>query len=469
MKREPKTKNLDSPGIRTEKTSKSCNYKYDPYSRPLPAELFNVGYPEPPSMNPLFNNNNENVPHVVQFQPISNFSMNCNYQNFARGTKPTLNSRFSTITSYDPNNSGMYNPFNMSTPWNPNLINMGCHIPVSSIYSQCTTMNQHQKWRIIKTGSATLMNTPNFNSQHDAKMLRVSTTSSKIDKETIINIMFRRTSREKHMIAVQYYNLYNETLASRFKVKIKGKLYKVLKLVMECEIQRNVKDLYKALEKEAIDNAIIIEIFCGKSKQYIMELKELYKEKYGKSIREIIRERTDSGYQRFLLGLVKGERDQGALNLDHVEEDVERLHNDGKGIHKLEDEKFLLDILYKRSFEHINMVINRYQNLVHKDIIRVIKEWFYGDLKVMLLMFFDYLNSPSYYFSKLLKNYLEDFEDNEEEIIRIFLNRAEVDLEIIQQEFNENNSKTLEHQLAASSIGSLRQIFLTMLGHAIDD
>lgn len=271
------------------------------------------------------------------------------------------------------------------------------------------------------------------------------------------------------MIAVQYYNLYNETLALRFKTKIKGKLYKVLKLVMECEIQRNVKDLHKAFEKETIDNAVIIEIFCGKNKQYIIELKELFKEKYGKSIRDIIRERTDSGYQRFLIGLIKGERDQEPININLVEEDVSRLYNGGKGIHKLEDEKFFLDILYKRSFEHINLVINRYQNSIHKDIIRIIKEWFYGDLKDMLLMFFDYVNSSSYYFSKLLKNYLEDFEDHEEEIIRILLNRAEIDLETIQQEFNENNPKTLEHLLATSSIGSLRQIFLTMLGHGIDD
>uniref|UniRef100_A0A0K0EKV9 Annexin n=1 Tax=Strongyloides stercoralis TaxID=6248 RepID=A0A0K0EKV9_STRER len=469
MKNESIFNSLNSPGIHTEKTSKSCNYKYDPYSRPLPSDFFNMKHPEPTGGNSFLKKGNNNYSQMFQFQPVDGHPLNYNYEHFIRISKPPLCNKFSTITSYEPHHPGMYDPFNMTTPWNFNLPGMGCPIPVSSVYSQCTTMNQHQKRKTTKIKSATLVSTPNFNSQFDAKMLRVATTSTKIDKETIINIMFRRTSREKHMIAVQYYNLYNETLALRFKSKIKGKLYKVLKLVMECEIQRNVKDLYKALEKETIDNAVIIEAFCGKNKQYITELKELYKEKYGKSVRDIIRERTDSGYQRFLIGLIKGERDEGPVNMDLVEEDVSRLYSNGKGIHKLEDEKFFLDILYKRSFEHINIVINKYQNSIHKDIIRIIKEWFYGDLKDMLLMFFDYVNSPSYYFSKLLKNYLEEFEDHENEIIRILINRAEIDLETIQQEFNENNPKTLEHLLSSSSIGSLRQIFLTMLGHSIDD
>uniref|UniRef100_A0A0N4ZV64 Annexin n=1 Tax=Parastrongyloides trichosuri TaxID=131310 RepID=A0A0N4ZV64_PARTI len=440
--------------------------QYDPYSRPMPSDVFSVGNHEHINTNPFLLKNKCNM---VPYPPPMNYSMyGSTYNGIFRGGKPPILNKLSTISTYEPRYATMYDPFNMSTPWNPNLSTMGQQ-GLSSVYSQCTTMNQYQKWRSTKTGSATLTPSLNFNSHYDAKMLRVATTSSKIDKETIINIMFRRTSREKHMIAVQYYNLYNETLASRFKAKVKGKLYKVLKLIMECEIQRNVKDLYKALEKDEIDNAIIIESFCGKNKQSIEEVKDLYREKYGKSIKDIIRERTDSGYQRFLLGLIKGERDQGPIDNNIVEEDVKRLYNGGKGIHRLEDEKFFIDILYKRSFEHIKVVINKYQNSIHKDISRIIKEWFYGDLKDMLLMFFDYVNSPSYYYSKLLQNKLEDFEDHEDEIIRIFVNRAEIDLETIQQEFNENNSKTLEHLLTLSSIGSLRLIFLTMLGHSIDD
>uniref|UniRef100_A0AC35TJE2 Annexin n=1 Tax=Rhabditophanes sp. KR3021 TaxID=114890 RepID=A0AC35TJE2_9BILA len=386
------------------------------------------------------------------------------------GMGPYGGSHLNSMSSYN-GGDGTFNPFHMSSPWNQTSAAFACSNIGSSVYSQATTVmtTLMKKDKIVKFDKATLGASEGFDSKGDARMLRVATTASKVDKETVIKIMLRRTTRERHLIGVQYFNLYNQTLANRFKLKVKGKLYKVLKMLMECPRQKNVKDLHKALSGNCIDNALVIEMFWGKSKAMIDEVKDQYKEKYGKTVKEVIKEKSDSGYQRFLLGLIKGDRDEGALNEELVEEDVFRLYKGGEGIDGMEDEKFFLDLLAKRSYTHLTSLISKFQKLINKDIVRIMKELFVTEVREILVMFFENLSSQPCFYAKLLKEKFDDFEDHEDEVLRLLLARSEIDLEQICSEFNEISTTKIEAVVCSNSMGSLKMMLLTVLGMMMDD
>ena len=96
------------------------------------------------------------------------------------------------------------------------------------------------------------------------------------------------------------------------------------------------------------------------------EFKQFFRQKYETSLVDFIKGDTSGNFEKILVLALEGMRSTTVEN-DKIDSDVERLYKAGEGRWGT-DESAFTEILTSRSFEHLQLVAQRYRELHHNKI-----------------------------------------------------------------------------------------------------
>uniref|UniRef100_V9KFF0 Annexin n=1 Tax=Callorhinchus milii TaxID=7868 RepID=V9KFF0_CALMI len=306
-----------------------------------------------------------------------------------------------------------------------------------------------------------------FQPEVDVKALRKAmkgfATVSGTDEDTIIDIVTRRSNAQRQQLRQQFKSQLGRDLMADLKSELGGNLGRVILALMMPPEQFDAKQLRKAIEGVGTDERALIEILTTKTNTEINRLREAYTEGYHRSLEEDIESDTSGHFQRLLVSLVQGNREEGDADLTRAMEDAKVLSGAGDDDSDSMESKFI-SVLCTRSFPHLKRVFQDYIKLTNRDIEQTIRNDISGDLRNSLYAIVRCIKNKPVFFADRLYKSMKGAGTDDKTLIRIMVSRSEIDLLNIRKEFKDMFDISLHACIEGDCSGDYSRVLLTLCG-----
>lgn len=303
-----------------------------------------------------------------------------------------------------------------------------------------------------------------FNPQEDAAKLRKAMKGLGTDEDAIIEVLAQRTIAQRQQIKLDYKTAFGKDLISDLKSEISGNFEQVVLGLMMTPVMYDIHELKKAIKGAGTDEGCLIEILASRNNREIQQIVALYKKEFGKSLEDDIAGDTSHMFQRVLVSLATGNRDEGNdVNDEQAKADAKALYEAGEKQWGT-DEVAFLTILCIRNPTHLRRVFEEYKQIANKDIENSIKGEMSGSLENALLAIVKNIkNQPAYFAERLYKS-MKGVGTDDNTLIRVMVSRCEVDMLDIRQEFQRIYGKSLYSFIKGDCSGDYKKILLQLCG-----
>ncbi|KAM9312675.1 annexin A4 [Gastrophryne carolinensis] len=304
----------------------------------------------------------------------------------------------------------------------------------------------------------------NFNAADDVQKLRAAMKGAGTNEDVIIDIIANRTLAQRQEIKIAYKTSVGKDLEDDLKSELTGNFEKVIIGLLTPYILYDVEELKKAMKGAGTDEGCLIEILASRSTEEIRNINAAYKLKYDKSLEDDICSDTSFMFQRVLVALAAGGRDQG----DHVDDalakkDAQELYEAGEKKWGTDEVKFLT-ILCTRNRKHLLKVFEEYKKVSKKELEASIKSEMSGHLEDALLAIVKCTRSRPAYFAERLYKSMKGLGTDDNTLIRVMVSRCEIDMLEIRSEFKKAYGKSLHSFIKGDCSGDYRKVLLKLCG-----
>eukprot|EP00252_Welwitschia_mirabilis_P023335 TRINITY_DN656_c0_g1_i1.p1 TRINITY_DN656_c0_g1~~TRINITY_DN656_c0_g1_i1.p1 ORF type:complete len:315 (+),score=55.67 TRINITY_DN656_c0_g1_i1:240-1184(+) len=298
---------------------------------------------------------------------------------------------------------------------------------------------------------------------HDAETLRKAFEGWGTNEKLIIEILGHRTAAQRKAIRESYNQLFQEDFLKRLRSETTRDFEKALLLWSLEPAERDAILTHEAIKKHHPESTVIVEISCTRTSTELLNARKAYHQLYKKSIEEDIAANIKGNYGKLLVGLVSSFRYEGPeVDMHLAKSEAKVLHDAIKD--KAFDHEDVIRILTTRSKTQLNATFNQYRDEYGHEITKALEEGGQKDFRSTMRAVVKCISCPEMYFVETLRLALDKLGTDEEALLRVVVTRAEVDMQIIKDEYYKITSKTLEHAIAADTHGDYEDFLLALLG-----
>uniref|UniRef100_A0A8C2R9A0 Annexin n=1 Tax=Capra hircus TaxID=9925 RepID=A0A8C2R9A0_CAPHI len=329
----------------------------------------------------------------------------------------------------------------------------------------------------------TITDASGFDPLRDAEVLRKAMKGFGTDEQAIIDCLGSRSNKQRQQILLSFKTAYGKDLIKDLKSELSGNFEKTILALMKTPVLFDAHEMKEAIKGAGTDEACLIEILASRSNEHIRELNRLYKTEFKKTLEEAIRSDTSGHFQRLLISLSQGNRDESTnVDMTLVQRDVQigklplkvrnflwtsgflaplpaQLAENLPAVQKTQelyaagenrlgtDESKFNAILCSRSRAHLVAVFNEYQRMTGRDIEKSICREMSGDLEQGMLAVVKCLKNTPAFFAERLNKAMRGAGTKDRTLIRIMVSRSEIDLLDIRAEYKRLYGKSLYHDI----------------------
>ncbi|XP_049574501.1 annexin A2-like isoform X2 [Syngnathus scovelli] len=225
-----------------------------------------------------------------------------------------------------------------------------------------------------------------FDPISDAARLDAALRTKGVDKQSIIDILTRRSYEQRRDIAFEYERLAKKDLQTALKGALSGSLEALMLGLMKSPAQYDALELKAAMKGLGTDEETLIEIVCSRNERELSDIQKVYREVFKKELEKDIAGDTSGDVAKLLLALVQTKRERASNVVDYqkIDDDAKSLYDAGikrKGT----DVAVWISILTQRSASHLQRVFERYKSYSPYDMKESIRKEVKGDLEKSLL------------------------------------------------------------------------------------
>ncbi|NXX88892.1 ANX11 protein, partial [Centropus bengalensis] len=310
----------------------------------------------------------------------------------------------------------------------------------------------------------TITDAPGFDSLKDAEVLRKAMKGFGTDEQAIIDCLGSRSNKQRQQIILSFKTAYGKDLIKDLKSELSGNFEKTILAMMKTPVMLDAYEIKEAIKGVGTDENCLIEILASRSNDHIRELNHAYKTEFKKTLEEAIRSDTSGHFQRLLISLAQGNRDEStAVDMSLVQKDVQDLYAAGENRLGTDESKFNA-ILCARSRAHLRAVFSEYQRMCSRDIEQSICREMSGDLEKGMLAVVKCLKNTPAFFAERLHKAMKGAGTKDRTLIRIMVSRSEVDLLDIRGEYKRMYGRSLYTDITGDTSGDYRKILLKLCG-----
>uniref|UniRef100_A0A6J0UG43 Annexin n=2 Tax=Pogona vitticeps TaxID=103695 RepID=A0A6J0UG43_9SAUR len=310
----------------------------------------------------------------------------------------------------------------------------------------------------------TIHDAPSFDPLRDAEVLRKAMKGFGTDEQAIIDCLGSRSNKQRQQIILSFKTAYGKDLIKDLKSELSGNFERAILAMMKTPIMFDVHEIKDAIKGAGTDEACLIEILASRSNDHIREISRAYKTEFKKTLEEAIRSDTSGHFQRLLISLAQGNRDESTnVNMSLVQSDAQALYAAGENRLGTDESKFNA-ILCARSRAHLRAVFSEYQRMCNRDIEKSISREMSGDLESGMLAVVKCIKNTPAFFAERLYKAMKGAGTKDRTLIRIMVSRSEVDLLDIRQEYKRMYGKSLYTDITGDTSGDYRKILLKLCG-----
>ncbi|KAF0879662.1 ANXA4 protein, partial [Crocuta crocuta] len=272
-----------------------------------------------------------------------------------------------------------------------------------------------------------------FSATEDAQTLRKAMKGLGTDEDAIISVLAYRSTAQRQEIRMAYKSTIGRDLIDDLKSELSGNFERVIMGMMTPTVLYDVQELQRAMKGAGTDEGCLIEILASRTPEEIRRINQTYQLQYGRSLEDDIRSDTSFMFQRVLVSLSAGGRDEGNYLDDAlVRQDAQDLYEAGEKKWGTDEVKFLT-VLCSRNRNHLLHVFDEYKRISQKDIEQSIK----SETSVKCM------RNKSAYFAERLYKSMKGLGTDDDTLIRVMVSRAEIDMMDIRENFKRLYGKSL--------------------------
>ncbi|KAK7373038.1 hypothetical protein VNO80_06433 [Phaseolus coccineus] len=297
----------------------------------------------------------------------------------------------------------------------------------------------------------------------DCEQLRKAFAGWGTNEGLIISILAHRHADQRKLIRETYAKTYGEDLLKVLDKELTSDFERLVHLWTLNSAERDAFLANEAAKKWSSSNRVLVEIACARSSEQLLAARRAYHVLYKKSLEEDVAHRTTGDFRKLLVLLVSSYRYEGdEVDLNLAKTEAKLLHD--KISKKAYDDDDFIKIFATRSRAQLNAAFNHYKDEFGKDINKDLKADPKNEFLALLRATTKCLMHPEKYFAKVVRLAISGQGTNEENLTRVVVTRAEVDLKIIGEEYQRRNSVPLERAIAKDTTGDYEKMLLALLG-----
>ncbi|KAF4794508.1 hypothetical protein TURU_101431 [Turdus rufiventris] len=316
----------------------------------------------------------------------------------------------------------------------------------------------------VQYTQGTIQAAPNFDAGRDAEILRKAMKGFGTDEQAIINVVANRSNDQRQKIKAAFKTMYGKDLIKDLKSELSGNVEELILALFMPSTYYDAWSLRHAMKGAGTQESVLIEILCTRTNQEIREIVNCYKSEFGRDIEEDIRSDTSGHFERLLISMCQGNRDENqTVDYQKAQEDAQRLYQAGEG--KLgTDESCFNMVLASRSFPQLKATVEAYSRIANRDLLSSIDREFSGNVERGLKTIVQCaLNRPAFFAERLYYS-MKGAGTDDSTLIRIVVTRSEIDLVQIKEMFTQMYQKTLATMIASDTSGDYRKLLLAIVG-----
>ncbi|KAL1568044.1 Annexin D2 [Salvia divinorum] len=299
--------------------------------------------------------------------------------------------------------------------------------------------------------------------EEDAAQLRKAFVGLGTDEETIVKILAHRNAGQRRLIREAYAAAYGEDLLKDLEKEISGDFLRALAVWTVDPTERDARLANEATKLLTANNYVLLEIGCTRSSYHLFKVRETYHLLYKKSLEEDVAHHTSGDYRKLLVPLLSAFRYEGdETNLTLAKSEAKILHEKITGKSYSDDE--IIRILTTRSKPQLNATLNQYNDVFGNAITKDLKSDPNDEYLRFLRATIKCLTSPERYFEKVLRLAIKGAGTDENDLTRVVVTQAEVNLQRIKEEYLKRNSIPLEQAIAGDTSGDYKKVLDALLG-----
>ncbi|CAO1417287.1 unnamed protein product [Diamesa hyperborea] len=316
----------------------------------------------------------------------------------------------------------------------------------------------------LKMGRPTLIPTPNFNAPKDCIKLRKAMKGFGTDNDALIEVICRRTNAQRVEINRAFQTCYGKDLMGEIRSNTSRNFQCLLVSCFTPFYEYYCKELFQPINEVGTDKDVLIEVFCTLTNHDIRSICAQYNKCYGKDLEQVIKSDTTGSFQKLLVSLSRGNRDESMrTDINFAKADAKELKNAGVGRWGT-DESAFNRILSIRNYAQLKLICKEYEFLTGSTLEKDIKKEFSGDIEDGLLAIVRCANNRSEFFARRLHKSMAGLGTNDRALIRLVATRCEHDMVDIKEAFQRLYGKTLKSFIKGDTSGDYKHALYALIG-----
>ncbi|XP_052498829.1 annexin A6 isoform X2 [Budorcas taxicolor] len=310
------------------------------------------------------------------------------------------------------------------------------------------------------------------------------------DEAQFIYILGNRSKQHLRLVFDEYLKTTGKPIEASIRGELSGDFEKLMLAVVKCvrsTAEYFAERLFKAMKGLGTRDNTLIRIMVSRSELDMLDIREIFRTKYEKSLYSMIKNDTSGEYKKALLKLCGGDDDAagqffpeaaqvayqmwelsavarvelkgtvcpaGDFNPDA---DAKALRKAMKGLGT--DEDTIIDIIAHRSNAQRQQIRQTFKSHFGRDLMADLKSELSGDLARLIL---GLMMPPAHYDAKQLKKAMEGAGTDEKALIEILATRTNAEIQAIKEAYKEDYHKSLEDALSSDTSGHFKRILISL-------
>jgi len=304
---------------------------------------------------------------------------------------------------------------------------------------------------------------PSFNPNADAETLRKAMKGFGCNNDKVVAVLCQRSNWQRQEIAKAFKVMYGKDLIHDLKAELHGDFEDLILALLEPPARFDAYQLHKAIAGIGTKESVLIEIMTTRTNAQIHELKHVYQQMYRRSLEQDLIGDTSGHFQRLLVSLCAGGRDES----NHT--DSLKANQDARQLYRAGEQRLGTDescfnaILASQNHAQLRLVFEEYQKITKHSIEKAIESEFSSDIRDGLLAIVKCIRSRPSYFAELLNNSMKGFGTRDTDLIRLVVTRAEIDLRDIRDAYQRMYKTALESAIKGDCSGAYKDGLIALV------
>ncbi|CAD5111749.1 DgyrCDS1028 [Dimorphilus gyrociliatus] len=218
---------------------------------------------------------------------------------------------------------------------------------------------------IGQTGRPTVFPKEDFDPASSAEKVKNAIDGFGTDESALIKVFASHSNLQRQEIASVFKQSYGKDLQEELKDECGGDFEDVLIALTTPSRLYEARLLRNAMKGAGTDEKVLIEVLATKANIEMKELKAIYEEEYKEDDRKLevdVENETSGDFKCLLLSLLNADREEIPADEDVATEDATRLHEAGEARFGTDESEFNR-ILCLRSYDHLQLVLSKYEEM----------------------------------------------------------------------------------------------------------